>query len=392
MPKATGVYKASNGTWYFKLRVGRNPGTGKWNQVTRRGFRTAAEASEARRDLTEATSNAGPVAVGGVTVSNLVRRYHNEEEAMNRLSERTLYDQRGYRRNYVDEMIGETEATELTTTDVREWLVALATKGGSAGKPLGPNTIRLARSMLRKAFAHGVATGVVRTNPVEQVKPPKHRKGVPAHWSPEEAKQFLALHEGDRLYPLWAFMLSSGVRVSELVWLRWPNVNLVEGYARLNEFPTTIGYRLAPSSGKNQTAVRTIDLDRRLVGILELQADQQRDEREQPGYEPTDYVFTKATGGHYHPQTISKRLGRDSEQLGLPRLTAHGLRHTCATLMLAGGVQAKVAAERLGHADTRMFSNVYSHVTPTMQREAADKLGDALFGDDDVERDSSARQ
>ncbi|MGF1596354.1 MAG: tyrosine-type recombinase/integrase [Acidimicrobiales bacterium] len=383
MPKATGVYRAGNGTWYFKLRTGRDPSTGKWQQATRRGFRTAAEAAEARRQLAEsiveaAEAEPGPT-FGGVTVSELVQRYHDEEEAMNRLSERTLFDQRGYRRNYIDGPIGAIDAADLTAADVRRWLVELATGGGSQGRGLSPNTIRLARSLLRKAFAYGVVTGVVPGNPVEQVKPPRLRKSVPAHWTPEEARRFLALFEGDRLYPLWAFMLSSGVRVSELVWLRWPSVDFDQGYARLNEFPTTIGYRLVPSSGKNQSAIRTIDLDRRLVGILELQATQQRQERTQPGYELSDYVFTKPMGGHYHPQAISKRLTRESVQLGLPRLSAHGLRHTCATLMLAGGVPAKVAAERLGHADTRMFSNVYSHVTPSMQRDAADRLGDALF-------------
>ncbi len=66
-------------------------------------------------------------------------------------------------------------------------------------------------------------------------------------------------------------------------------------------------------------------------------------------------------------------------EMGLPRLTAHGLRHTSATLMLANGVPPKVAAERLGHADATLFTNLYSHVTPTMQREAADKFGAALF-------------
>jgi len=66
-------------------------------------------------------------------------------------------------------------------------------------------------------------------------------------------------------------------------------------------------------------------------------------------------------------------------EVRLPRLTAHGLRHTSATLMLANGVPPKVAAERLGHADATLFTNLYSHVTPTMQREAADKIGAALF-------------
>ncbi|MGH8276027.1 MAG: tyrosine-type recombinase/integrase [Steroidobacteraceae bacterium] len=65
-----------------------------------------------------------------------------------------------------------------------------------------------------------------------------------------------------------------------------------------------------------------------------------------------------------------------------PRLTAHGLRHTSATLMLASGIPPKVAAERLGHADPMLFTNLYSHVTPTMQREAAERIGSLLFADE----------
>ncbi len=86
----------------------------------------------------------------------------------------------------------------------------------------------------------------------------------------------------------------------------------------------------------------------------------------------------------YHPQRLSRLLGNYTQELGLPRLTAHGLRHTSATLMLASGVPPKVAAERLGHADPTLFTNLYSHVTPTMQREAADKIGQLLFGSSDV--------
>ncbi len=64
----------------------------------------------------------------------------------------------------------------------------------------------------------------------------------------------------------------------------------------------------------------------------------------------------------------------------MPRLTAHGLRHTSATLMLANGVPPKVAGERLGHADPRLFTNLYTHVTATMQREAPEKISAPLFG------------
>jgi integrase len=112
---------------------------------------------------------------------------------------------------------------------------------------------------------------------------------------------------------------------------------------------------------------------------------QDRTQREESdtarAFEENDFVFTRTGIGSYHPQTISQMLGRRSQAHGLPRLTAHGLRHTSATLMLANGVPPKVAAERLGHADATLFSNLYSHVTPTMQREAAEQIGRALFDD-----------
>jgi integrase len=123
-------------------------------------------------------------------------------------------------------------------------------------------------------------------------------------------------------------------------------------------------------------AVHDIGEHEHLVDLLHQQLALQADEA---GYRPV-HVFTKVNGEPYHPQGLSKLLGRVSTEIGLPRLTAHGLRHTSATLMLASGVPPKVAAERLGHADPTLFSNLYSHVTPTLQREAADRIGTALFG------------
>ena len=129
--------------------------------------------------------------------------------------------------------------------------------------------------------------------------------------------------------------------------------------------------------------MRTIELDDGLVNVLRQQKVTQSTERlAAPLWLDSDLVFTKSTGGQYHPQFLSRLLATYSTELGLPRLTAHGLRHTSATLMLASGVPPKVAAERLGHADPTLFTNLYSHVTPTMQRDAAERIGSLLFGSD----------
>ncbi len=383
MPKATGVYRASNGSWYFKVRTHRDPITTKWQQVTRRGFATAADAQLARQRFIDGVGEQRRKAASSgldptLTVGDLVDRYLIEAEAMKRLAPKTLFDYRNYLDSYIAPFLGDRLADELQPRDVIEWQVALSLRGARK-RPggLSSNTIRLARAPLNAAYRFAVENGFVSRNPVAEAKPPVKTKSTPAHWSPEQAREFLAWHEGDRLYPVWVFMLSTGLRIGELVWLRWSDVDWDGRRVHVQRFASTLGYEVAESKGKSTDAVRTIDIDDHLVEVLEQHRRLQlADLDELPAI-----VFTKPDGEAYHPQGLSKLLGRVSVEIGLPRLTAHGLRHTCATLMLANGVPPKVAAERLGHADAMLFTNLYSHVTPTMQREAADRIGSALFDD-----------
>lgn len=182
--------------------------------------------------------------------------------------------------------------------------------------------------------------GLLPTNPLLAVPRPKARKKIPRHWSPEQARHFLALHEGDGLYPVWAFLLGSGLRIGELVFLRWPNVDLDQGLARSTSSPrcwaTTCSRHRArattPSAPSTSTPTWPMCPD-------SSDGKQAEEQLAAPTYEQTDFVFTKPAGGAYQPQYLSKLLGRISGELDLPRLTAHGLRHTSATLMLASGVR-----------------------------------------------------
>ncbi len=375
-----GVYSDGRGGWYFKITVGRDPLTGRRDQITRRGFRTATEAAKARRQV-EAGIDSGRLkpSPAGMTVNELMELYLEGLEDDQRLSVKTRHDYRVLAETYVKESIGRLKVRDVTPEAVLSWQRKLRRR--SDGEPLAPNTVRLARAPLAGAFKLAVSLGMVALNPVAGAPRPKPRRSIPRHWTPEQARDFLSLMEGDRTYTIWAFLLGSGLRIGELVWLRWSNVELEAGLVRVVDFATYAGHGLVASEGKSRDAVRSIDLDTGLIGVLRLQRRLQAEERLAAAeYESSDYVFTNRLGKPYHPQFLSRTLGNYTQELGLPRLTAHGLRHTCATLMLANGVPPKVAAERLGHADATLFTNLYSHVTPTMQKEAAAKIGAALFG------------
>jgi integrase len=379
VPKYEGVYRDAGG-WYFKVRVSQDPLTKKWRQVTRRGFDSALEAGQARREFLDADAPV-QVAVGAMSVAELVRLYLSDAESSAALSAKTLFDYRHYFDDYIEPYVGGRTVRDVTPEMIARWQQRLAETGAKrSGKPLSANSIRLARAPLAGAFKYAVRLGHVRRSPMDNVPRPKQRRTIARHWSPEEAREFLMWQDEDRLYPLWAFLLGSGLRIGELVWLEWKHVDLERRLVRVMQFASTLGYDLVASSGKSRDAVRTIELDPYLVAVLERQRSTQATEASVPGHEPSRFVFTKSDGGSYHPQYLSRRLSVLSVEAKLPRLTAHGLRHTSATLMLASGVPAKVAAERLGHADPTLFTNLYSHVTQTMQEDAASKIGAALFG------------
>ena len=105
-------------------------------------------------------------------------------------------------------------------------------------------------------------------NPLLQAPRPKPQRKIPKYWSPEEARKFLALMEGDRTWPIWAFLLGSGLRIGELVSLRWRSVDLKNRRVRIVDFVSTLGYDMMPSSGKSRDAIRTVDLDDGLADVL----------------------------------------------------------------------------------------------------------------------------
>ena len=280
MPKFRGVYKDAKGAWYFKASTHKDPLTGKWAQVTRRGFTTAAAAAAAREELLREAEAQPKATVSGLTVRQLVEQYLDECEATERLGAKSLFDYRHYLDDYIDPWIGSLRVRELTAEVVASWQHKLATEGGKkTGRGLSPNTIRLARAPLNGALKQAVAMGVLPANPLASVPRPKPRRSIPKHWSPDEARQFLALHEGDRLWPVWAFLVGSGVRIGELVFLAWSNVDLEKRLVRVNEFATVLGYDVQRSSGKSHEAIRTIDLDRHLVDVLRQQRKLQAEEQ-----------------------------------------------------------------------------------------------------------------
>ncbi|OPZ81643.1 MAG: site-specific tyrosine recombinase XerC [bacterium ADurb.Bin429] len=89
-----------------------------------------------------------------------------------------------------------------------------------------------------------------------------------------------------------------------------------------------------------------------------------------PHAQPTDWICGRADGSHHTPRHFTRYFERLATRLGLS-ITLHGLRHSHATTLIAAGVPVKAVSERLGHSTVVITQDIYAHVLPTMQDQAA---------------------
>ena len=176
------------------------------------------------------------------------------------------------------------------------------------------------------------------------------------------------------------------MRRGELLGLRWRDVDLNARRLSIRQTIISVGYQVMRSEPKTAKGARTIDLDVRTVRMLRAHRAEQLLEQQslEIAHRVEGLVFCREDGHLYHPELIRQSFERRVRSSPVPRIRFHDLRHTHATLMLKAGVSPKVVSERLGHATVAFTMEIYAHVIPGMQAEAAETFGQMLFGPEDL--------
>jgi integrase len=234
--------------------------------------------------------------------------------------------------------------------------------------------------LLHKALKQAVDDGLLPRNVTEAVKAPRQSRKEILALNPEQARAFLQTTRGDRLEALYVLAIHTGLRQSELLGLKWEDVDLedkglsvrrilsAEGRADLYhpeeqqepQRATHARSRRNPARSQTTPIRRTREARRSLEGS--------RTDVLHPGRHPSE--------PQQHPHPFLQAAGQTCGPP--PNLLFHDLRHTFATLMLKGGEHPKVVQEMMGHATINITLDTYSHVLPDMQDNAADRLGALL--------------
>jgi integrase len=235
--------------------------------------------------------------------------------------------------------------------------------------------------MIHRVLKQAYRWGMVSRNVAELVDAPKRTFPEVSTWSPEQVRRFFAVSDQDEYAALWRLALLCGMRRGELLELMWEDIDLERGMLAVRRtLSRGRGGDWVLGQPKTQSGRRAIALPESCVAALRKHRSAQNSQRLRLGelWLNGGFVFTGHSGQVLHVNVLVTRFKRLIKQAGLPDLRFHDLRHTSATLLLGQGVHPKIVQERLGHADIAMTLNRYSHVTPDMQRQAAD-TPDAAF-------------
>jgi integrase len=241
---------------------------------------------------------------------------------------------------------------------------------------LAPSSVRYIHAVLHRALKQALRWGLVPRNVTEAVDLPKLVHEEVDALLPEEARAFLEAARGDRFEALYVVAVTTGMRRSELLGLRWTDLTL-DGVAtlrvgrQLQRMRDGSGLKFAAPKGSKG---RTIRLPARTVETLKAHRARQAEEKLKAGplYRDAGLVFATEIGTPLEPSNIDRRSFKPLlKKAGLPDMRFHDLRHTCATLLLSERTNPKFVQELLGHADIKLTLGTYSHYLPSMGGQTA---------------------
>ena len=313
-----------------------------------------------------------------MTVSQYMERWL-EDSAKGDLGHRAYANYKLQIRRHINPAFGRLKLSKLSAGHIQSLYAAKLRDG------LKPSSVRYIHAVLHRALEQAMRFNLIPFNPASRVDLPKIRQEETTPLDAEQARTFLEAAKGDRHECLYALSLTCGLRMGEALGLKWTDIDLYKGTLRVNrqlqrmrrdgDKPGTLVF----SEPKNASR-RTVDLPQRALESLRSHRTRQLEEKLQATYyEDSGLVFATGKGTPLDAQNIVNRYFKPLlRRAGLPDIRWHDLRHTYATLLLSRGTHSTYVQKSLGHASVQLTLDRYSHWMPSMGRNTADGIDEAL--------------
>lgn len=293
------------------------------------------------------------------------------------LKQSTYKSYESYARNHFKPVLGTTLLKNITPYMLQQFYNYKLTEGNLSWK-----TIHNLNLYLHTSLSQAVKEGLILSNPASALNLPRGARPVIEVLTRDQQAWLSSASYQHRYGVFVRLVLSTGLRLGELVGLRWVDIDFRSGMLhvrqtlnRLQRYdceedePKT---EVVFQTPKSQNSIRSIPLLPGLLSDLSIWRSTQMEDqlRAGDGYVPSDLVVTNELGGYIEPRTFRDYYHQMLTLAGLPHFTFHALRHTFATRAMEQGMDVKTLSILLGHASVSFTLDTYAHVLDSQKREA----------------------
>ncbi len=290
---------------------------------------------------------------------------------------------RGYRRNMENHIIPyfkehKIKLQDLTTMDLEDYYYSKMRPESNlvTGTALSATTIHHHHQNISRALSDAVRQGLIPANPASAARLPKQEKFKPEFCNSEQIDQLLVLFENNPVELPVRLCAIYGFRRSEVLGLRWKNVDFVNMSITISEtLQQHIGGNYTDKT-KTESSYRTLPMTDKAYNLLKQQKALQAQRRELRGdyYIQNDYVCTMPNGEVISPNYLTRIFHSVVEHSTLPQIRLHDLRHSAASNLLNAGFSVVQVQEWLGHSSAETTLRFYAHADKSSKKAIADSL------------------
>lgn len=366
----------SNGIYEIAYNLGNDPLTGQRKRTYVRFKGTRQQAEKELRRILRTLDTGEYVEPTSIRTGEFLAQWR--DAVRNQVSPKTHERYAQIVDHYLIPRFGACPLVKLSPIAIQQVYIDLETKGSylNKNKGLSPKTRLDIHRIFKLALKHAVRMRLITFNPADNVKAPRVVRTSIDTLTVEQSADLLEAVRNKPLYWPVLLALATGMRRGEILALRWKNVDFEKKTVRVVESieQTKAGTRFkSPKTNRTRAILLPDYAIQELRRHKELQTENLAHLKIE--HTPETLVCARYDGELLWPSSLTHEFMKlYKKRPDLPRIRFHDLRHSHATQLLAAGIHPKIAQERLGHSTISTTLDLYSHVTDTMQDEAAARL------------------
>jgi len=353
------IHKRSNNTWRAQISL-----QGRRISIT---TKTKSEAMAWLRKMQEEVENGLSFESTQLTLKRFMDEWLVTVEQTLRFSTFSQYKQMTHQ--HIIPYLGNYRLRDLTPDQIQRMYNDMVKQGK------GYRTIHLSHAILHRALVQAVKLGLLLRNPDDATIPPKPKRKEMQFLDEGQVQRLLITAERmeDRFFALYYLAIATGMRLGEMLGLKWDDIDLEQGILKVQRQLTRCKNGYEFTTPKTKAGIRQINLGSKAIEVLQSHRQRLQAEKLIAGGSWKDHnmVFPSTIGTPMNRCNLNKRYKNVLKKAGLPAIRFHDLRHTAASLMLNNGIPVIIVSKRLGHAQPSITLDVYGHLIPSKQQEAA---------------------